>query len=133
MATIRDLGAVQPVRGDAARFRSGLVLLHGQSRTARRIAANNGPLHRFLSNKWYFDELYNATFVRATRGLGDLFWKFGDQKIIDGLGPNGIAATAMSSARRIAKLQSGYLYHYAFVMLIGVLVLALWLIAGAGA
>jgi NADH-quinone oxidoreductase subunit L len=99
----------------------------------RRIAANNGPLHRFLSNKWYFDELYNATFVRATRVLGDVFWKFGDQKIIDGLGPNGIAATAMSSARRIAKLQSGYLYHYAFVMLIGVLVLALWLIAGAGA
>ena len=99
----------------------------------RRIAANNGPLHRFLSNKWYVDEIYNATFVRATRVLGDVFWKFGDQKIIDGLGPNGIAATAMSSARRIAKLQSGYLYHYAFVMLIGVLGLALWLIAGAGA
>jgi NADH-quinone oxidoreductase subunit L len=99
----------------------------------RRIAEKSGPLHRFLLNKWYVDEIYNATFVRATRGLGDLFWKFGDQKIIDGLGPNGIAATAMSSARRIAKLQSGYLYHYAFVMLIGVLGLALWLIAGAGA
>ncbi|WP_421858995.1 NADH-quinone oxidoreductase subunit L [Oceanicaulis sp.] len=99
----------------------------------RRIAEKSGPLHRFLLNKWYVDEIYDATFVRATRGLGDLFWKFGDQKIIDGLGPNGVAATAMSSARRIAKLQSGYLYHYAFVMLIGVLGLALWLIAGAGA
>jgi len=97
-----------------------------------RIAAQNGPLHRFLLNKWYFDELYNATFIKATRGLGDVFWKFGDQKIIDGLGPNGVAATALSSARRIAKLQSGYLYHYAFVMLIGVLGLALWLIAGVG-
>ena len=98
----------------------------------RRIAAANGPLHRFLLNKWYVDEIYEATFVRATRGLGDLFWKFGDQKLIDGLGPNGIAATALAGAKRIAKMQSGYLYHYAFVMLIGVLGLTLWLIAGAG-
>ncbi len=97
-----------------------------------RIAAANGPLHRFLSNKWYFDELYDAIFVRPTRWLGDLFWKFGDQKIIDGLGPNGVAATVLASARRIARLQNGYLYHYAFVMLIGVFGLILWLISGAG-
>jgi NADH-quinone oxidoreductase subunit L len=97
-----------------------------------RIAAQNGPLHRFLSNKWYFDEIYDFVFVRGTRALGDLFWKGGDQKIIDGLGPNGVAATVMGGARRIARMQSGYLYHYAFVMLIGVLLLTIWLIAGVG-
>jgi NADH-quinone oxidoreductase subunit L len=97
-----------------------------------RIAANNGPLLRFLQNKWYFDEIYNFVFVRGTRALGDVFWKVGDERIIDGGGPNGIAATVMAGARRIARMQSGLVYHYAFVMLIGVVVLALVLIAGAG-
>ncbi|MEO1040371.1 MAG: NADH-quinone oxidoreductase subunit L [Pseudomonadota bacterium] len=97
-----------------------------------RIAARGGPIHAFLSNKWYFDEIYDFIFVRGARGLGDLFWKLGDKRLIDGLGPNGFAATALAGARRIARMQSGYLYHYAFVMLIGVLGLALWLVAGAG-
>ena len=98
----------------------------------RRMGENPGPLHRFLQNKWYVDELYQATFVRGTALLGDAFWKIGDKRAIDGLGPNGVAGTVMAGARRIARLQSGYVYHYAFVMLIGVLGLALWLIAGAG-
>jgi NADH-quinone oxidoreductase subunit L len=98
----------------------------------RRMGENPGPLHRFLINKWYVDELYQATFVRGTALLGDFFWKIGDKRAIDGLGPNGVAGTVMAGARRIARLQSGYVYHYAFVMLIGVLGLALWLIAGAG-
>ena len=97
-----------------------------------RIAARGGPLHSFLYNKWYFDELYNAVFVKGTRALGDLFAKLGDQKIIDGFGPNGVAGTALAGAKRIARLQSGYVYHYAFFMLIGVLGLALWIIARAG-
>ncbi|MCP2678604.1 NADH-quinone oxidoreductase subunit L [Maricaulaceae bacterium NA33B04] len=97
-----------------------------------RIAATNGPLLRFLQNKWYFDEIYDFIFVRGTRALGDLFWKVGDERIIDGGGPNGIAATVMAGARRLARMQSGFVYHYAFVMLIGVVVLALVLIAGAG-
>jgi NADH-quinone oxidoreductase subunit L len=97
-----------------------------------RIAANNGPIHTFLYNKWYFDELYDAVFVRGTRALGDLFWKVVDMRIIDGFGPNGVAATAMAGARRIARMQSGYVYHYAFFMLIGVLGLALWIVARAG-
>ena len=97
-----------------------------------RIAANGGPLHAFLSNKWYVDEIYHFVFVRGARGLGDLFWKIGDVRLIDGLGPNGVAGTVMNGARRIAKLQTGYLYHYAFVMLIGVLGLTLWLVARAG-
>ena len=98
-----------------------------------RIAARGGPLHAFLSNKWYVDEIYDFIFIRGARGLGDLFWKVGDKRLIDGLGPNGFAATALAGARRIARLQSGYVYHYAFVMLIGVLGLAIWLVAGAGA
>ncbi|WP_270375788.1 NADH-quinone oxidoreductase subunit L [Marinicauda sp. Alg238-R41] len=97
-----------------------------------RIAARGGPIHAFLSNKWYFDEIYHFVFVRGARGLGDLFWKIGDVRIIDGLGPNGVAGTVMAGARRIARMQTGYLYHYAFIMLIGVLGLTLWLVLRAG-
>ncbi|MDO8381273.1 NADH-quinone oxidoreductase subunit L, partial [Phenylobacterium sp.] len=86
-----------------------------------RIAAKKGPLWSFLYNKWYFDELYEATFVRAARFLGDLFWKGGDQKIIDGLGPDGVSAVSYDIGRRAGLLQTGYVYHYAFVMLLGVL------------
>jgi NADH-quinone oxidoreductase subunit L len=87
---------------------------------ARRIADRGGPLHAFLYNKWYFDELYQATFVRGAKALGDLFWKIGDVKIIDGLGPNGFAWLSQRIGRRLSLLQSGYVYHYAFVMLLGV-------------
>ncbi|MEE2524878.1 NADH-quinone oxidoreductase subunit L [Hyphobacterium sp. HN65] len=97
-----------------------------------RLASREGPLHRFLLNKWYFDEIYNFIFVRGARALGDLFWKIGDMRIIDGFGPNGFAASAMAAARRLSKAQSGYLYHYAFVMLIGVVALTLWAMMGAG-
>lgn len=94
-----------------------------------RIAARRGPLYTFFYNKWFFDELYEATFVRATRWLGDVFWKVGDQKIIDGLGPDGLAAVSANIGQRLSKGQSGYVYHYAFVMLLGVaglLSYALW-------
>jgi NADH-quinone oxidoreductase subunit L len=88
-----------------------------------RIAARKGPVWSFLYNKWYFDELYDATFVRLTKWLGDLFWKGGDQKIIDGLGPDGVSAVSLSVGQRTGRFQSGYVYHYAFVMLIGVVAL----------
>ena len=87
---------------------------------ARRMADRGGPLHAFLYNKWYFDEFYQATFVRGAKALGDLFWKIGDIKIIDGLGPNGIAWLSQRVGGRLSRLQSGYVYHYAFVMLLGV-------------
>jgi NADH-quinone oxidoreductase subunit L len=86
----------------------------------KRMAAKEGPLWSFLYNKWYFDELYDVIFVRGAKALGDLFWKVGDVKIIDGLGPNGAAWASLKSAARLAKIQSGYVYHYAFVMLLGV-------------
>jgi NADH-quinone oxidoreductase subunit L len=85
-----------------------------------RIAARKGPIWSFLYNKWYFDELYDATFVRMARMLGDFFWKEGDQKLIDGLGPDGVSAVSYEVGRRAGKFQTGYLYHYAFVMLAGV-------------
>jgi NADH-quinone oxidoreductase subunit L len=85
-----------------------------------RIAARGGPLHGFLYNKWYFDELYHFVFVRGARALGDLFWKGGDQKIIDGLGPDGVAAVSQAVGRGAGRLQSGFVYHYAFIMLLGV-------------
>jgi NADH-quinone oxidoreductase subunit L len=94
-----------------------------------RLAAQKGPLYLFFYNKWFFDELYEATFVRAAKFLGDLFWKGGDQKMIDGLGPDGVSAVSYAVGRRTGLLQTGYVYHYAFVMLLGVaglLTYALW-------
>jgi NADH-quinone oxidoreductase subunit L len=94
-----------------------------------RLAAHQGLLYVFFYNKWFFDELYQATFVRAAKFLGDLFWKGGDQRIIDGFGPDGVAAVSQAVGRGASRVQSGYVYHYAFVMLLGVaglLSFALW-------
>ena len=85
-----------------------------------KLAARKGLLWSFLYNKWYFDELYDFIFVRGAKALGDLFWKGGDQKIIDGLGPNGVAWLSARFGKVLGRFQSGYVYHYAFVMLIGV-------------
>jgi NADH-quinone oxidoreductase subunit L len=78
------------------------------------------PLHTLFYNKWYFDELYDAMFVQPALAIGRVFWKKGDGATIDGLGPDGIAARAQDIAGVLSRFQSGYLYHYAFVMLIGV-------------
>ena len=86
----------------------------------KRVNGTGGILYNFLLNKWYIDELYEATVIRATRWLGDVFWKIGDVKIIDGLGPNGFAAIALAGGRRLSKFQSGYVFQYALIMLVGV-------------
>jgi NADH-quinone oxidoreductase subunit L len=99
----------------------------------RRIAAQFRPVYLFLLNKWYFDELYDAIFVQPARYLGYGLWKSGDGALIDGVGPDGIAAATRSLSRRASWLQSGYLYHYAFAMLIGVVALVTWyLLSHAG-
>jgi len=85
-----------------------------------KIAAQNGPLYVFFYNKWFFDELYEATWVRGSKLLGDLFWKGGDQRIIDGFGPDGVSALSVQVGKGAGRIQSGYVYHYAFVMLLGV-------------
>ena len=88
-----------------------------------RIAAANGPIYAFLKNKWYFDELYQATFVRSAMGFGRFLWKRGDEGTIDG-GINGLAMGIVPFFSRLAgRAQSGYLFHYAFGMVIGVAVL----------
>ncbi|MEZ0170566.1 NADH-quinone oxidoreductase subunit L [Microvirga sp. TS319] len=85
-----------------------------------QIATDHPILYRFLLNKWYFDELYDAIFVRPAMAIGRFFWRTGDQRIIDGLGPDGISARVLDVTRGAVRLQSGYVYHYAFAMLIGV-------------
>jgi NADH-quinone oxidoreductase subunit L len=100
-----------------------------------RIAAYGGPLWTFFYNKWFFDELYDLVFVRGARFLGEVFWKGGDQRVIDGLGPNGVAKTVYVAGRNLVKTQTGYVYHYAFIMLLGVaglLTYALFRFGGAG-
>jgi len=89
-------------------------------------------LHRFLLNKWYFDEIYNVLFVRPALWFGRLFWHRGDEQTIDRFGPHG-AAYAVGVGNRIAsRLQSGYLYSYALVMLLGLIGAATWAIMWAG-
>lgn len=94
--------------------------------TADKIVAAFRPVYSFFFNKWYFDELYDWLFVRPALRLGRIFWKTGDGDIIDGYGPDGVSAAARFLAGRAAVLQSGYVYHYAFAMLIGVVVILSW-------
>ncbi len=98
--------------------------------TAQRIAAAFPRLYQFLLNKWYFDELYDFLFVRPAFAIGRVFWKGGDGRIIDGLGPDGVAARVADGARIAVRLQTGYVYHYAFAMLIGVAAVVTWFVAG---
>ena len=100
---------------------------------AKQWADRRGSLWTFLYNKWFFDELYDFVFVKGAKAIGDLFWKIGDVKIIDGLGPNGAAWASLKSAARLGKIQSGYVYHYAFVMLLGVAGLLAFAILAWGA
>ncbi|MGQ0531182.1 MAG: NADH-quinone oxidoreductase subunit L [Caulobacteraceae bacterium] len=98
---------------------------------ARAMA--KGPVWAFLYNKWYFDEIYDFIFVKGARALGDLFWKVGDQKIIDGLGPDGVASTSNFFSRQVRRLQSGFVYHYSFLMLIAAVAFGAYaILAGIG-
>ncbi len=98
--------------------------------TAQALARAFPGLYQFLLNKWYFDELYDFLFVRPAFALGRLLWKGGDGRIIDGLGPDGVAARVVDGARLATRLQTGYIYHYAFAMLIGVAAVVSWFVAG---
>ncbi|MER9135493.1 NADH-quinone oxidoreductase subunit L [Mesorhizobium sp. M0830] len=91
------------------------------------LVAHHRGLYAFLLNKWYFDELYDFLFVRPAKRLGHFLWKTGDGAVIDGLGPDGISARVVDVTNRVVKLQTGYLYHYAFAMLIGVAALVTWM------
>jgi NADH-quinone oxidoreductase subunit L len=90
-------------------------------------------LYQFLLNKWYFDEFYDLIFVRPAKRFGRFLWKVGDGYIIDGFGPDGVSARVLDVTRNVVRLQTGYLYHYAFAMLIGVAGLITWFMFGVGA
>jgi NADH-quinone oxidoreductase subunit L len=96
------------------------------------LARRHQGLYQFLLNKWYFDELYDRIFVRPARWLGRFFWKKGDGWLIDGFGPDGVAARVVDVTRGVVRLQTGYVYHYAFAMLIGVAALATWFMFSGG-
>ena len=94
----------------------------------KQIADVNKPLYQFLLNKWYFDELYNLLFIIPSKKMGLFLWKFFDIKIIDGFGPDGISALIKKCSIKANKFQSGFIYQYAFVMLLGFSALLTFLI-----
>ncbi|MCA1241941.1 NADH-quinone oxidoreductase subunit L [Stappia stellulata] len=98
----------------------------------RQLAERHDGLYRFLLNKWYFDELYDAIFVRPAMWIGRQLWKKGDGTVIDGMGPDGVAARVQNVTTWVVRLQTGYLYHYAFAMLIGVAALITWSMFSVG-
>jgi len=98
-----------------------------------RLAANQRPLYLFLLNKWYFDEVYNFIFVQPAKAIGRFLWKRGDGDVIDG-GLNGLAMGIIPFFTRLAgKAQSGYIFTYAFAMVIGIAILVTWMTMTGGA
>jgi NADH-quinone oxidoreductase subunit L len=92
-----------------------------------RLADEHRVLYRFLLNKWYFDELYDFLLVRPAMALGRFLWRKGDGWLIDGFGPDGVSARVIDVTRGVVRLQTGYLYHYAFAMLLGLALLVTWM------
>ncbi len=99
---------------------------------AAAMQARQGLLYQFLYNKWYFDEIYDFLFVRPVLKLGRFLWKRGDGTVIDGLGPDGIAARVLDATRGAVRLQTGYVYHYALAMLLGVVAITTWFMVSGG-
>jgi NADH-quinone oxidoreductase subunit L len=92
------------------------------------IVEINKPLYNFLVNKWYFDELYEIIFIKPSKKIGLFLWKFFDVKIIDGFGPDGVSSLIKKFSIKANKFQSGYIYQYAFIMLLGFSALLTFLI-----
>ncbi|TQX84697.1 MULTISPECIES: NADH-quinone oxidoreductase subunit L [unclassified Rhizobium] len=99
--------------------------------TPKALARQQRVLYEFLLNKWYFDELYDFLFVRSSKALGRFLWHGVDEGTIDRFGPNGVAARVVDLANQVVRLQTGYLYHYAFAMLLGVAALVTWMMLGS--
>ena len=95
---------------------------------SQKLAETYAPIYDFLLHKWYFDELYDLLFVKPAFAIGRLFWHRGDEKTIDRFGPNGSAWIVERSSRAAGKFQSGYVYTYAFVMLLGLTGAVTWAI-----
>jgi NADH-quinone oxidoreductase subunit L len=109
---------------------SGIILaflFYGRNRilpeTCSRVFR---PIYLFFSHKWYFDDFYQMVFVKRAFNIGQLFWQRSDRQLIDGLGPDGISALSLAIGRFTSRLQTGYVYHYAFAMLIGLVLMISW-------
>ncbi|MEN3791866.1 NADH-quinone oxidoreductase subunit L [Fulvimarina sp. MAC3] len=122
--------AIQPTIMMAIGFILAYAFYIRKPQLAKDTAKRHRGLYNFLLNKWYFDELYNFLFVRPAQVVGRFLWKTGDGKIIDGFGPDGVSARVLDVTGWVVRLQSGYLYHYAFAMLIGVAALVTWTMLG---
>ena len=94
----------------------------------KNFVSKNMRVHNFLINKWYFDDLYNLIFVEPVKKIGLFFWKKGDINTIDRYGPDGLSRLVKIISNMAINFQSGYLYHYAFVMLVGVSILLTYFI-----
>ncbi len=103
------------------------VLIYSNSlNRAKNLSYNLDPLYSLSKNKWYVDELYHKVFVLTFFKLANFFWKKGDEKTIDGLGPNGVSWIISKSSSYVSLFQSGYLFHYAFAMLGGLVIILTW-------
>jgi NADH-quinone oxidoreductase subunit L len=96
--------------------------------TPKRLAEEQETAYRFLLNAWYFDKIYDTLFVRPALWIGRFLWKRGDGWLIDGFGPDGISSRVLDVTRNVVRIQSGYIYHYAFAMLIGAALLITWML-----
>lgn len=105
----------------------GYVVYMFREGLADKVKTMFAPLHNLFFRKWYFDEIYNAVFVVTALKLGHIFWQRGDGQTIDGFGPNGIASSSQKLAGLLSRFQSGYVFQYAFVMMIGLIVMVTWL------
>ena len=121
----------------AADFTVGAVVAGIGVETLRRVRVRRELivgalplLNRIIENKFYFDKVYGAVFARGSMQVGKLLWRYGDQGTIDRFGPDGAAAVSRMAGARLSKLQTGYLYHYAFVMLMALVLLIAWLLFG---
>ncbi len=110
---------------------TGWLFYSKKPRIPKLLADLNPGVYQFLLNKWYFDELFDKIFVKPAFSLGRGFWKGGDGAVIDAVGPDGIAAASRSIAARFGKVQTGFVYHYAFAMIIGVAGIVTWYIVTA--
>jgi NADH-quinone oxidoreductase subunit L len=117
---------ILPVIGAVAGIALAYLMYIRQPELPARLAGAASGLYRFLGNAWYFDALYDRLFVEPTKRLGHALWQGIDVMTIDRFGPDGVAMSALTVARRAVRLQTGYLYHYAFAMLIGVAALVTW-------
>lgn len=114
-------------------FAAALYLYIYRPEIPAKLAQTFRFLYNLSFNKWYVDEIYDYLFVEPAKKLGIFLWKRGDEQVIDRYGPDGLSANVLSLAKKFREMQSGYVYHYAFAMLIGIAAFVSWFIAGGGA